>query len=140
MIINNDLRMAIKAKCEQQPTDNHAASQKSAEESIQSFLKSQKGQRAKALIRREVRASKSMSEAVKALAKEFGLRLERSHDSNSVRFSYGDDSTDRFKKAGGKLAKPLPPRWQFSQVMAEVAAATPADGVKILRKYGINWA
>lgn len=137
MIIDVNLRAAIRSAEKSQPHQNYELREKQEGESIAAFLKANpaKAKRIHALIKTDEEASKKASEARSALCKDFGLRKE----SGKIKFAYCDEGKKTFVKAGGKLPTKAAERFTFDKVMAEVAAADDKEAVAILKKYGINW-
>lgn len=137
MIIDGNLRAAIRSAEKSQPHQNYELREKQEGESIAAFLKTNpaKAKRVHHLIRVEEAASKKASEARSALCEDFGLRRE----SGKIKFAHCDEGKKNFVKAGGKLPEKAAQRFTFDKVMAEVAAADDKEAVVILKKYGINW-
>ena len=129
MKIDSDLRLAVRAAAKTQPQRNYQQEQDLQKKEVQRFLTSTP-ERA-ALHRKHqknlLRARSLIADAEKFYG-QFGLQ------SDGIRVW----SDEKYKAAGGKLP-PERSTWRAEKVLGELAAATPAEGKAILKKYGINW-
>ncbi len=129
MVINTDLRLAIRS----------AVAERKEQFTWQqrSNLIDQEMKRVMASPRYEakIRAAKKdvlTSAVLSKRAADFFNTLGLSGDGSRI---YDDD---KFYKAGGRIPEKVKPQ-TFDQIMAQLAAATTADGQKLLKKLGINW-
>jgi len=129
MKIDNDLARAIRAAEKAQP-NNYEIERVANAAAISDLLKRRPSVFAKlkqadaiALQREE------LSNQERAIRESVGINCDRDRIYNET----------AFVKAGGKLPPESIKRWKYDRVMAELAAASPKDGQKLLKKYGINW-
>jgi hypothetical protein len=134
MKIDNDLRCVIRAaEKTQKGRDSYEARNKRNSNAIVSFLKANP-KKAKAL-RHAAKEILRLGKVIKkheALISECGL--SREWDGVSLRLR----CEKTFQKAGGVITQ-SPDVWTANRVIAELAAADPKEGDRILRRYGINW-
>ena len=137
MKIDHDLRQAIKAASETQKSKN---SYQVRTEAAEAFLKSNpkiadklKRLRKITLDAREA-ALKAREPYDELLAK---IGLDECGGDDSYILGYSDEDQANFVKAGGVLSAGHP--WDYTRVMARLAAADPKDRDAILKEYGINW-
>lgn len=138
MKIDTDLRLAIKAAERAQPHD-YDGRDKREQEAIARFLKDHpaKARRVRALAKKAKRCYAEYQKANALIHDGFGLQTSENRGSGFCISGYGP-SQERFAKAGGKL--PLKTtRWKADNVIAQIAAATPKEGAKLIKNLGINW-
>jgi hypothetical protein len=134
MKIDGNLRQAIRSACNAQSDIDWTEVQRQITSSIQSFVDSPKGKRAKAIVKK-LRALYAESRILeKELCSDFGLRVAI----DKVEIGSCDNSKERYRKAGGTLPEKKQ-KWNFDSKMAEVAGASEPDAIIILRQIGINW-
>jgi hypothetical protein len=135
MIINSDLRMVIRSAEKAQVKPSWQEREKSKREAVASFVNSDL--RRKAKINRALMKYAEASKAKNAARDEihaYGLRTGDDDENPTLEIC----NEDYFVKAGGKIpADKL--IWKFETVIAELASADQREGVKVLKKYGINW-
>lgn len=139
MKIDTDLRLAIKAAEKAQPQDGYDARNKREQDAVIKFFAAypEKAKRARLLSKQAAAAYARYQAADEAICKEFGLRRMGGSQSGFQLGGCGA-SPNRFVKAGGKLPT-RQVRWSADNVMAQIAAATPKEGAKIIKSLGINW-
>lgn len=139
MKIDTDLRAAIRSAALAQKSLrlNSGNSQRDAEEkAIASLLKRCPAKRAALQSSERVIAEcKKRIEEAQAVQSRMGL----SHAYYSTGSKYRIEDNKRFVAAGGRYEYKEPTRWTFDQVMAELSAAAPKEGAKIIARIGIKW-
>lgn len=137
MRIETELRSAIKSAEKHQPQNQDwQRREKTEAEAIAEFKRTH--QVAKASIARLVKESKAAADLAARLRKELCRRYGLRECGTRLATCGDKGGRARFIKAGGRLPKERK-HWTTDQVIAELVAADPKDGDKILRKYGINW-
>lgn len=128
MIITSDLRAAIRSAYQAQKKSATSYSEHSERigKAISDFLK--KNTRVTELARRLSGLDRLRSEIVNDIAC-YGI-------SSDLRYI---NNPEAFAKHGGVPPPERGHHWSFDAVMAELAKASPKEGKKILKKYGINW-
>ncbi len=145
MKIDTDLRAAIRSAERCQPSSDHQKKRDADRAAIADLLNRCPKKKSKiiALIQKEIDADAAAKKAREDLCKQFGLR-HYSHGGENIRleeleFSNCGKGGTAFVNAGGKLPPMGIRRWNFDEVMSELAAAEPKRLQPILKKYGINW-
>lgn len=142
MKIDTDLRLAIKSAEKLQPQDNWTERNKREQASIASLFgaKPHIHAKAKKLAASIKRHRDAEEKAEKELCQSYGLRARDGQSDYVTGFTIGgcENSSKAFEKAGGKIITKNAP-WKFNAVMAQLAAATPKEGAKIIKSLGINW-
>lgn len=130
MKIDTDLRIAIRSVlATQKESDSWSERRRKESSAIAALLKQPH-------ISVKVRTAKRDLKRASDLNKKAGVFFD------SIGLCRGANSIideEKFIKSGGKFAHdPRPQR--FEVVMARIAAASEADGRKIIKELGINWA
>ncbi len=118
----------------QRISHRHAERMEAERKAIEAFIKS-KPKAAKALrdAKARIRRASEETQAASQIIQSYGL--ESGWNGEAYRLS----DCEKFTKAGGHLLVTESKQWSFDQVMAELAAASEKEAVKILAKFGINW-
>lgn len=137
MKIDQDLRLAIRAAEKTHRLanqDSWQAKQARNQAAVAAFLQAKPT--AAKVIRAAAAKIKRLKAAIERHATQIALVGLRSDHSEPPGFALSDEA--RFTKAGGKLPA-LPGRWSADGVIAQLAAAEPAEAKNILKRIGINW-
>lgn len=134
MKLSKELLSVIRATCK--ASKQAAASYSYYEEerkNVALFLKGNAKARKVVRKMRQLRSQMSLlNKQVEFLAGIYGL------SSDGTRLAYGDDAKKRFVRHGGVLPPPKTAT-RADNVIAKLAAATDAEGQKILTELGIKW-
>ena len=142
MKLDPTLRSAIKSKCKRQPSIDWTVKKKANDESIAEFLASKPKAAARVKAIREAKASLQnqidlLQERYNKLGKEMCEKFGLSDSRGELDFARCDSSNEAFTKAGGKI--PVLRNWDYDEMIARLASATPKEGAAILKEIGINW-
>ncbi len=138
MKVDSDLRAAIRAAEKAQPEITWETREKAEREAIQDlFNRIPKHKRkAQALVNSINRHRKELDSCHSKLRDLFGIQL---HD-GKLQLHRREEYLSNFEKAGGNLKFNEPKRrWRSESIIAELAAAKPAEAKAILKRIGIIW-
>ena len=128
MKIDTDLRNAIRSAHKAQPDEDWQTQAKAERQAVEALAAKPKYAAAIKAARAKLKKAEKINEEASAIFKTLGIsdQLHRIHNDEA------------FAKAGGR--RPLSKdRWNFDEVMASLAKATPKEGAAILAKLGIKW-
>lgn len=139
MKIDTDLRAAIRAACNssRRNANDRAHARQLEITALKNFFKT------RPMVRARIDATHNriveLESQVKALRAESEVKgVGRCFYDGDFPYSVSDHK--QFAQAGGKLAEPdAHGRMSFDQIMAQLAAATPKEGAKIIAAMGIKW-
>ncbi len=128
MKIDSNLRQAIKA-CERCQSPPSFESQRRAQKAVIEHVIKLPAHAAKVKAALGALAkAREITEKAEAVFEALGISPEL----NQI------EDEDLFRAAGGHLNARYQ-RWNFNKIVAEIAAADPAEARKILKRIGINW-
>lgn len=129
MKIDQDLRVAIRAAAKNQPARDYAAERAFEQAEIQRVVTATPlRKRLHILHQKRIANAKRILHQAESFYSDLGLSYE-------LRNIYHDG---KFKAAGGKQP-PEHSTWRAEKLIAQLTAASPAEGRTLLKKYGINW-